>query len=111
MDDLCQEAGLVPTVVKMDVQGHEFHVLQGMQRTIARNPGLVVMMEFSPALNTCAGVDTAAQWALVERSFRHRLRVDPRTGATARVDLTAVLEECAASEHVNLLLSNREIDS
>ena len=44
-------AGLSPDIVKIDVQGHELQVLQGMQRTLtARRPHLVI--ERSPADET-----------------------------------------------------------
>jgi FkbM family methyltransferase len=35
-------------VVKIDVQGNEFSVLQGMRRTIKNNPHLVLVIEVSP---------------------------------------------------------------
>ena len=40
LDDLFDGDGLVPTVVKLDVEGHEIGVLDGARRLIARNSWL-----------------------------------------------------------------------
>ena len=46
-------------VVKIDVQGYEGFVLQGMQGLIERSPQLTMMMEFCPDLLREAGTDPA----------------------------------------------------
>ncbi len=46
-DDLQPESR--PDFVKIDVQGHEFAALSGMERALAANPNTQVFFEFSPA--------------------------------------------------------------
>jgi FkbM family methyltransferase len=41
--------------IKIDVQGWELHVLRGMSRTLDRNPGVQLYLEFSPYALTRAG--------------------------------------------------------
>jgi hypothetical protein len=50
IDNLVDE-GVIPSpdVVKIDVEGHEFQVLQGMRRTVSVNPP-VVFLEFHEKL-------------------------------------------------------------
>lgn len=47
-----------PTVhlVKMDIEGAEKVALEGMRELVARNPGLILIMEFSPDNQAAAGV-------------------------------------------------------
>jgi len=49
LDDLFDHDGLVPTVVKLDVEGHEIGVLDGARRLIARRATRFVV-EFHPHL-------------------------------------------------------------
>ena len=48
VDDYCDEAGLLRVdVVKMDVESFEEEAFAGMERTIARSPGLVAFVEYT----------------------------------------------------------------
>lgn len=47
LDDELAELGRVD-VVKIDVEGAEFRVMQGLRRTLAANPGVQVLCEWSP---------------------------------------------------------------
>ena len=49
---LCQEAGIRPKVIKIDVEGAEFFVLQGATRTI-RDFKPVLILEFNPLYGPC----------------------------------------------------------
>lgn len=42
-DALCAECAFEPDVIKIDVEGHEFEVLQGLRRTIQRNKPLIFL--------------------------------------------------------------------
>lgn len=44
--------------IKIDVQGHELHVLAGMKQTLERNPDVIMAIEVAPDLLACA--DTSA---------------------------------------------------
>lgn len=55
IDEYCDAHGLVPDVVKIDVEGAELDVLRGARRTLAR-PGVTVFVEFHPATWTFMGV-------------------------------------------------------
>jgi FkbM family methyltransferase len=49
LDDLIESLGLLKIdVIKMDVEGAEPLIFEGMQQTIARNPELQIVMEYSP---------------------------------------------------------------
>ncbi|MDA8045861.1 MAG: FkbM family methyltransferase [Actinomycetota bacterium] len=86
LDDLLQHLPRVD-VIKVDVEGAEVHVFQGLRRTLAANPQAVVMFEWAPAQIESVG-DTPAQLiALVEElGFQLRLL---ETGDT--VDGTALM--------------------
>jgi FkbM family methyltransferase len=87
LDDLCEEHGLAGVdLVKMDVQGYEPYVLQGMQQTLAANPRLVVVAEFWPLGMEAAGSSVEEFFAAFEPH-----------GFAAHL-----LEEGAIGERVNL---------
>ena len=50
-------------VVKMDIEGAELSALRGMQETIARSPGLALVMEYNPAALSAFGHDPQAALA------------------------------------------------
>lgn len=73
-------------VVKMDIEGAEIGALRGMRRTIARSPGLVLVLEYNPVALRAFGHDP--ERALVEvlgLGFR-RVRAIERGGELS--DLT-----------------------
>src|SRR5262245_52463292 len=60
IDDLCEEFKLRPTVVRMDVQGAEFHALRGARRTIASaGSRLMIVAEMHPQCWPSFGFDAA----------------------------------------------------
>jgi len=72
----------VPTVdlVKIDVEGAELDVLAGMEKLIARNPGLAIVAEFGPSHLARVG-QTPQQWfdAFEAHGFRG-YAIDEATG-------------------------------
>lgn len=56
-DSLLQEGGFEPDVIKIDVQGHEIHVLRGLQRYLIRAKNVVVIAESDPKLMKESGVN------------------------------------------------------
>jgi len=63
LDDLLADVPQVD-VIKVDVEGAEVHVFTGLDRTLAANPAITVMFEWSPAQIEDVGDDPAA---LVDR--------------------------------------------
>jgi FkbM family methyltransferase len=64
LDDLCDEHAVNGVdLVKMDVQGYEPYVLEGMQQTLVRNRGLVIVTEFWPLGMEAAGSSVEAFFA------------------------------------------------
>jgi FkbM family methyltransferase len=60
IDDLCEELRVRPTVIRMDVQGAEFHVLRGARRTIASTgSSLTIVAEMHPQCWPSFGIDAA----------------------------------------------------
>lgn len=46
-------------LIKIDVEGHEEHVLKGLDQTISSSPNLVLIVEYAPAYLERAGTDPA----------------------------------------------------
>lgn len=60
IDVLCEELKIRPTVIRMDVQGAEFHALRGAQQTIAcARPRLTIVAEMHPQCWPSFGFDAA----------------------------------------------------
>lgn len=60
IDDLCEELKIRPTVIRMDVQGAEFHALRGARRTIASGGSrLIIVAEMHPQCWPSFGFDAA----------------------------------------------------
>ena len=73
IDSVCKAHGLLPAVIKIDVEGAELDVLKGARHTLAL-PGLHVFVEFHPAAWRQAGITRAD----VEREIaEHGLTVEP----------------------------------
>jgi FkbM family methyltransferase len=60
IDDLCEDLNIRPTVIRMDVQGAEFHALRGARRTIASaGSRLMIVAEMHPQCWPSFGLDAA----------------------------------------------------
>lgn len=61
VDDFLTTAGIGQVdLVKMDIEGAEIGALRGMQRTIAKSPNLILLMEYNPQALTAFGHDPIA---------------------------------------------------
>jgi FkbM family methyltransferase len=103
LDSFVEASGIEPTLVKIDVQGFEYFVLQGMKRLLERTTRIAVILEFSPELNLCSGVNTEEQFALIQDTFEDVYCIDPVSGQLTPADETRVLALCDRHEHANLL--------
>lgn len=56
IDDVCRDLGVVPSVVRMDVQGAEIHALRGARETIRTAQGLTLVVEMHPQCWPAFGV-------------------------------------------------------
>lgn len=60
LDDICAEHGLAPTFIRLDVQGAEWHALEGARAVIrAAGPQLTIVAEMHPQCWPAFGVDEA----------------------------------------------------
>ena len=81
VDDVCRERSFSPTLVRMDVQGFEYAVLQGARETIAKGKGrLRIVLEVHPQLWSLQGIDERKFDALLEELG---LRAVPLLGSGA----------------------------
>lgn len=60
LDDAANEIGVLPNVVKVDVEGAEFEVLKGMQDLLRRGAVRDLFLEFHPGILREIGVDPAS---------------------------------------------------
>lgn len=112
LDDFLAEQGIARVdVVKMDIEGAELSALRGMRATIARSPGLALIMEYNPqALKAFVSAPQAALDEVLALGF-DRVQVIEADGAlTDLTGDTAALEALTARlmDHmgvVNLLLT------
>lgn len=87
--------------VKMDIQGAEYPALRGMESTVARSPGLKILMELTPNLYERFGSGTRDLIALVESwGFEiHRItndgaRLGERLTAATRIPECEIPDAC-----------------
>ncbi|MGZ8450413.1 MAG: FkbM family methyltransferase [Candidatus Deferrimicrobiaceae bacterium] len=91
-------------LVKMDIQGAEGMALQGMRRTIASNPALVILMEFWPEGLRSTGFPPETVLSELEGLGFTLYRIDERTGDVEEVGhRETLLEALAGSGYANLL--------
>jgi FkbM family methyltransferase len=93
--------GMLPDMVKIDVEGFEANVIEGMKTIFRANPDVIVIMVFEPAHIRSTGL-SAASW--VERLRAAGLdifEIDERTGELAPLRKTG-LEEIVS---VNVLIA------
>jgi FkbM family methyltransferase len=81
-------------VIKMDVEGGELSVWQGMRRVLRESPDLRVMMEFSPAALEAAGTPGAALLAACRRDGFGVHYLHGESQRTRAIDLDELLAIC-----------------
>ncbi len=95
-------------IIKIDVEGAENAVLQGMSKIIAKNPGLKIFTEFSPeALKTAGCLPTEYFEKLANYGFDIYL-IDEKKQSLEPARLDLVMKACERTGYVNLLCQRRE---
>jgi len=99
--------GVVPDVVKIDVQGAEFAVLGGMTRLIAKSPHMRVVMEFSPDMLVADKVEPATMLAAIRAKgyALYLIRQDGFIEATDQ-EIIAFCQSAGPLGQANILLSS-----
>lgn len=92
-------------LVKIDVEGAEIEVLDGMRNTLAANPGIRILVEWNPACMRSAGYEADALPRRLEELGFTMVVLDDKAGEVRNLD--AVRRELAAgpvapSWYVNL---------
>jgi FkbM family methyltransferase len=106
--DVAQSAGrpVVPTVMKIDVEGYEFSVWKGMKNVLAECRDLTILLEFAPIRYGSLGQDGSDfVKAMVEEGFTLSvLQFD----STERALSSNTVEDIMQSDHcVDLILRRR----
>ena len=92
-------------LVKMDIQGAEGMALQGMKRTLASNPGVVIVMEFWPEGLRKTGFSPGWVLSDLENMGFVLYRIGERTNDVERVrNRETLIGSLAGSDYANLLV-------
>jgi hypothetical protein len=97
-------------LVKMDVEGAEMDVLEGMGRLLQMSPDLRMVMEFNPALLHNASVEPSKLLVRVDELGFNVLVIDDAEGATPinEANTPSLTEALLKSESsVNLFCTKR----
>ncbi len=94
---------IIPSMIKIDVEGFEYSVWRGMQKTIASTADLIVIMEFSPSRYVAAGQDPA-QFIQEILSCGFSIVNLGRDGTESPFHLDAIPEIIESNDFVDLVL-------
>ena len=106
IDSFLQKNPAPVSFVKIDVQGYELAVCQGMTETLRQNPGIVIVLEFMPSAMRELGYESSRLIDLfVERDFKV-YQVHPRGKLSPGIPDTM-----SDSSYCDLLFSRTPIPS
>jgi FkbM family methyltransferase len=94
--------------IKIDVQGYELAVCEGMKQTLEKFPGLCVALEYAPESMRELGFDPAAL-LLFFRAAGYRLYILSRQAIHAAGDDLQITQASEHSGYVNLLCSKNPL--
>lgn len=110
LDDVLAERNIMPSEVALlwiDVQGHEWHVLQGAKNTITSE--VPVLAEFWPYGLTKAGVTPEAFTALLAELFSHFLDLKDKTQSRQDIkNIGYLFDRYSGIAHTDLLLLKKK---
>jgi FkbM family methyltransferase len=103
LDDFFASRTQPINIIKIDVEGAEDAVLEGMRRIITENPELTIFTEFSPeALKRAGCLPTEYLKKLTNYGFDIYL-IDEKKQSLEPAEVNRVLQECKSIGYVNLL--------
>jgi hypothetical protein len=102
LDDLVQANDRVD-LVKIDVEGSELLVLQGMKRIIADNPELAIIAEYGPSHLEAAGISPEQWFSEFHNLGLVSFAIDELSGECC----SSSLSELKHVDSVNILFSRR----
>lgn len=92
-------------LIKMDIQGAEGMALEGMKRTLASNPGVVILMEFWPEGLRKTGISPERVLSELENQGFALYRIDECTNDVEKVgNRETLIGSLAGSGYANLLV-------
>jgi FkbM family methyltransferase len=92
-------------LIKMDIQGAEGMALMGMKRTLASNPGVVILMEFWPEGLRKTGTPPELVLSELEKLGFALYRIDEHTNVVEKlVNWETLIGSLAGSGYANLLV-------
>lgn len=97
-------AGVVPDVVKIDVEGWEAKVIEGMHETLQANPNIILIMDFEPAHIRSTGLSSAAWVERIVGAGMKIFEIDERNGELSPLRKTG-LEEIVST---NVLIARND---
>lgn len=105
IDDLLHELGIgAVDLIKMDVQGFEGHVLEGMKETIRRSPNLTAMIEFWPFGLQSAGTPPEAFLNQLEQLDLHVYELTKKGALAPVTDKQSLIRRHPGRKYTNIVL-------
>ncbi|HEU4619396.1 MAG TPA: hypothetical protein VFV10_15265 [Gammaproteobacteria bacterium] len=95
-------------MVKIDVEGAEPLVINGLQRTLAEHPEAVLVFEFSPSYVESFGVDPRAFLADLQGRGYSIARIDEGDEGVSEVDIDELIASVPKSGHAVNLIAARQ---
>ena len=95
---------IIPDIVKIDVQGAEFLVIQGMKNLIKRNKGLTILCEFCPRYMKKAGFSPGRFLDLLEQLGFELALINEKKGTIEQIEPSALMKICKGNKYANLFL-------
>ncbi len=108
VDEFMENINRPVDLVKMDVEGSEIRVLEGMLETIRRNPELKIITEFYPDVLQKSGCSPEEFLGkLMDFGFKLYI-IDEETGATELADVSSIIKACPQGWLLNLYCDRQE---
>ncbi len=104
LDDFLDSQGLKHCdFIKIDIEGAEPLVLEGMANLLQQAQNLLIICEFSPSALQLAGVNDEDFLRTLYSKFNKVLKIDENVGALVDIDVTNLASQVPKGKSVNLL--------